>query len=582
MAETKQMKRRIYCGEVDDRLVGRSISVYGWVNNKRELGAITFIDLRDRSGILQVMVNDSFPQPELARKIGKEFVLAVTGQVARRAAANPDLPTGTVELVAESIEILAESDLPPFFPENRDAVSEELRFRHRYLDLRNLRMQANFRMRSEVSLLARQFLHDNGFLEIETPVLGKATPEGARDYLVPSRVYKGKMFALPQSPQLFKQMLMISGFERYYQLARCFRDEDLRADRQPEFTQVDIEMSFAEPEDIFALMEDLMVRIWALRGVTVRTPFRRMPYAEAMAAYGSDKPDLRIPFRIRDFTDAVTPLGSPVLDGIVAAGSRIQGLVVDGAAAFSRKKIDELTEFVRSQGGAGLIWMRNAGAESKSSLKVTTETIASFFRAHEVGEGQMVFLVGARPPQDLFLAGRLREHLGREFQKPGQLEFLWVVDFPLFSWNEEEKRYDSNHHPFTSPRVQDIPLLDTDPLRVQAVAYDLVLNGTELGGGSRRIHDIGLQRKIFQLINLGEAEIEEKFGWFLNALRYGAPPHLGIALGLDRLMMLLLGADSIREMIAFPKTTSSLCLLSGSPSAVSNRQLDELGIETKR
>ena len=582
MAETKQLKRELYCGCIGEQQIGQIVAVYGWVNNKRELGAITFIDLRDRSGILQVVVNETFSRPQEIKKIGREFVLAVTGRVVRRAAVNPDLPTGKVELLAEAIEILAESDLPPFLPENRAAVSEELRFRHRYLDLRNLQMQANFRMRSEVSQAVRGYMHENGFLDIETPVLGKATPEGARDYLVPSRVYKGKMFALPQSPQLFKQLLMISGFERYYQIARCFRDEDLRADRQPEFTQVDIEMSFAAPEEIFALMEGLMKRIWALRDIDVPTPFPRLTYADAMSAYGSDKPDLRIPYRIRDFTNDVQSLGSQVLDAIVAGGGRIQGLVIPGADTFSRKKIDELTEFVRGLGGQGLIWMRCAGNESKSSLKLAPETLASFFRLHDVSDNQMVFLVGAKPPQDLFLAGRLREHLGREFQRSDKLEFLWVVDFPLFSWNEEEQRFDSNHHPFTAPRAEDIPLLDSDPLRVQAVAYDLVLNGTELGGGSRRIHDIGLQRKMFELIRLSAAEIEEKFGWFLNALRYGTPPHLGIALGLDRLMMLLVGTDSIREMIAFPKTTSSLCLLSGSPSAVSDRQLDELGIATKK
>ncbi len=581
MDQGTPLKRRHYCGRVDEALVGQEITVYGWVNQKRELGALTFVDLRDREGILQVVIGDSFARPEIVRRLTRESVLAVHGRVERRAKPNPDLASGRVELVAAAIDILAPADLPPFFPESRESVSEELRFRHRYIDLRNLQMQANFRMRSQVNLAVRAFLHEHGFLDMETPVLGKATPEGARDYLVPSRVYKGKMFALPQSPQLFKQLLMISGFERYFQIARCFRDEDLRADRQPEFTQVDIEMSFTEPDELFALMEGLMARIWALAGITIATPFRRMPYAEALAAYGSDKPDLRIPYRIRDVSRDASALSSPLLDGIVASGGRLQALVVPGADHWSRKKLDELTEFVRGLGGQGLVWLRRAGAESKSSLKVGAEALQAFWERLQVPENHMVFLVGALPPQDLHLAGRLREQLGREFQKADRLEFLWVTDFPLFAWNGEEQRYDSNHHPFTAPRVADIPLLESDPLAVQAVAYDLVLNGTEVGGGSKRIHDIQLQRRVFELLRLTNAEIDEKFGWFLNALRYGSPPHLGIALGLDRLMMLLLGADSIREMIAFPKTTSSLCLLTGSPSAVSPRQLDELGIAVR-
>jgi len=582
MAEKKLLKRETYCGAVREEAAGRTVTVYGWVNNMRELGGLTFFDLRDREGLLQIVVNETFSSPEILKSIGKETVLAVSGLVVKRAKANSDLPSGRIELIASDIEILAASEVPPFIPENRANVSEELRFKHRYIDLRNLAMQQNFKLRSKVNLLSRNFLDKEGFLDIETPMLTNATPEGARDYLVPSRIYKGKMFALPQSPQQFKQLLMVAGFERYFQITRCFRDEDLRADRQPEFTQIDIEMSFAEPDELFAIVERLMREIFALRSRDVALPFPRLPYREAMEKYGSDKPDLRIPYQIQDFTAAARSWNSDLLNAALAEGAKVKGLVIPDAGGFSRKQLDEINETGKQLGGKGVIWMKKGDDGFKASLKIAAETIAAFYEKGRIDPGALVLLVADPEARALFLAGKLREHLGKKFQDKDRLEFLWVTDFPLFFYNEDEKRLDSNHHPFTAPSPEDIPLLESQPLAVKAISYDLVLNGTEIGGGSKRIHDIALQRKVFQLLNLEDKEIEDKFGFFLNALKFGAPPHLGIALGFDRLLMLLTGEDSIREIIAFPKTTSSLCLLTGSPSTVSQRQLDELGIAIKK
>lgn len=582
MAEKKLLKRETYCGTVREEHVGQTITVYGWVNNMRELGGLIFIDLRDREGLLQIVVNETFATPEILKSVGKETVLAVSGQVVQRAKGNPELPSGKVELIAKSIEILAVSEVPPFVPENHSNVSEELRFKYRYIDLRNLAMQQNFKLRSKVNLLARNFLDKEGFLDIETPMLTNATPEGARDYLVPSRIYKGKMFALPQSPQQFKQLLMVAGFERYYQITRCFRDEDLRADRQPEFTQIDIEMSFTEPDELFTIIERLIREIFALRGHDIALPFRRLPYQEAMEKYGSDKPDLRIPYQIQDFTTEVGTWNSDLLNAALAKGSKVKGLVIPDASSFSRKQLDEINETGKKLGGKGIIWMKKGDDGFKASLKINAETIATFYQNLNIDPDSLVLLVADSEAPALFLAGKLREHLGKKFQDKELLEFLWVTDFPLFFYNEEEKRLDSNHHPFTAPRPEDIPLLDSQPLAVKAIAYDLVLNGVEIGGGSKRIHDIALQKKVFQMLNLEDKEIEDKFGFFLNALKFGAPPHLGIALGFDRLLMLLTGEASIREIIAFPKTSSSLCLLTGSPSTVSQRQLDELGITIKK
>jgi aspartyl-tRNA synthetase len=577
--QSLKLKRTVYCGKVNEDFVDRTVTVYGWVNKKRELGGLTFIDLRDREGILQVVVDENFKDPQLVKSIGGEYVLAVTGKVVLRSNANPDIFTGKVEVIAETIHILSQSEVPPFYPAGSGDVSDELRFKNRYIDLRTARMQENFRVRSQAALSVRNYMNSRGFLDIETPMLTRATPEGARDYLVPSRVYKGKMFALPQSPQLFKQLLMVSGFDRYYQIVKCFRDEDLRADRQPEFTQIDIEMSFAEPEELFEIIEGLIKEVWAVIGRDVQTGFRVMPYEEVMEKYGSDKPDLRIPFEIKDFTAAAGSFKSNILDSIIENKGVIKGLVFPEAAKYSRKVLDGLNDYIREIGGKGVVWIKNTESGFKSSLKIDAAVIESFYNAHNIDTGDIVFLIGEKKEQALFLSGKLREHLGKPFIDDSKLEFLWVVDFPLFFYNEEEDRLDSNHHPFTSPRLEEIDKLDSEPLSVKSIAYDLVLNGVEIAGGSRRINDINLQKKIFKLLNLTDEEAEEKFGFFLNALKYGAPPHLGIALGLDRTIMLLNGEDSIREVIAFPKTTSSLCLLTNSPSRVSARQLEELGIK---
>ncbi len=584
MAENqhKTLKRTLYCGKVNEDYLDQTLTVYGWVNKKRELGGLNFIDLRDREGILQIVINENFKDPQLVKTIGNEYVLAVTGKVVLRSNPNPDLYTGKVEMIAEQIIILTESEVPPFYPESRTDVSEELRFKHRYLDLRSQRMQRNFLLRSRATLKARAYLDSRGFLDIETPMLTKATPEGARDYLVPSRIYNGRMFALPQSPQLFKQLLMISGFERYYQVVKCFRDEDLRADRQPEFTQIDIEMSFAEPEELFEVIEGLIKEMFSVIGVEVQTGFNVMDYHEAMSKYGSDKPDLRIPFEIRDFSPDVKIFNSNILNGILENNGKIKGLVFPESAKYSRKVLDNINKYLQELGGKGAIWLKNTENGFKSALKIEPAAIEAFYKENNIDFNDIVFLIGDAEENALFLTGKLREHLGEPFIDRNKWEFLWVVNFPLFFYNEDEKRLDSNHHPFTSPRLDDLGKLESHPLEVKSIAYDLVLNGVEIGGGSRRINDIHLQKKIFKLLNLTEEEAEEKFGFFLNALRYGAPPHLGIALGLDRIIMLLTGENSIREVIAFPKTTSSLCLLTGSPSQIPVKQLEELGIRIKK
>jgi len=579
MAGKKLLRRELYCGEINESHLGKNVTVYGWINKKRELGGLTFLDLRDREGILQIVIDENFKEKNIVKDISNEYVISVSGEIVKRSNPNPEMFTGNIELLAKEITVLNSSLLPPFFPENNDGVSEELRFKYRYLDLRSKRLQKNFKIRSEVNLKVRNYLSSAGFMDIGTPMLTKATPEGARDYLVPSRVYKGKVFALPQSPQLFKQLLMISGFERYYQIVKCFRDEDLRADRQPEFTQIDIEMSFGEPEELFEITEGLIKNIFSVAGKKTENKFRTISYKEAMEKYGTDKPDLRIPLEIKNFTKSAGKLGSNILDSIINKGNSVEGLVLENGADYSRKRLDEINEYVRESGGAGAIWMKFGENGYKSSLKLESSAIENFFNTESVNRNNIVFLIGGKKDEALLLTGKLREYLGKSMIDKDRLEFLWVVDFPLFFYNEEEERYDSNHHPFTSPKLEDIEFLDSDPLKVNSIAYDLVLNGVEIGGGSRRINDVNLQKKIFKLLKLSDREIEYKFGFFIDALQYGAPPHLGIALGMDRIVMLLTGEESIREVISFPKTTSSLCLLTGSPSTVSEKQLNELGIK---
>ncbi len=584
-------KRTDYCGDLRPADEGRAVTLTGWAQRVRDMGNLLFIDLRDRQGVAQVVFSTADPALlEEAKKARPEFVLAVRGTVRKRDAksVNPHMGTGEVEVSASAFRLLNVSKVPPFViggaggDDDGVQASEELRFKHRYLDLRRPKMQRNVKLRHEAALHVRNFMSANGFFEIETPVLGKSTPEGARDYLVPSRIYKGRFYALPQSPQLYKQMLMISGFDRYFQIVRCFRDEDLRAERQPEFTQIDIEMSFIDREDVYALVEKLMVSLFALVGEKVETPFLRLSYKESMERYGTDKPDLRAGLEIRDLTAAARGAGSEILDKVIGAGSAVKALVIDGAGAFSRSRIDKLVDRAKSLGAPGLFWMKKAGG-IKASFKADEAGLGALWQASGAAEADLVLMIADKETKALKALGEIRHDFVLERAEGRRdFKFAWVTDFPLFEWSEEEGRYVSVHHPFTSPHEEDVEFLESDPARVRAKAYDIVLNGYEIGGGSIRIHDQDLQARIFKAIGLGEAEARDKFGYFLEALSYGTPPHGGIAFGFDRLVMLLAGEGSIREVIPFPKTTSALCLLTGSPSTVDERQLDELGISLKK
>ncbi len=568
-------RRTHYAGSLRKENIGEIVTLFGWVRRKRDLGKIVFVDLADREGIVQIVFTEHKSEVfERAKLLKSEYVIGVKGKVMERGEKNPSIKTGEIEVEAEEIKILNISDPPPFSIEDEAKASEEIRFKYRYLDLRREPLQKNIKLRHLASIQTRIYFHNKGFLEIETPFLTRSTPEGARDYIVPSRIYPGKFYALPQSPQLFKQLLMISGFDRYFQIVRCFRDEDLRADRQPEFTQIDIEMSFPSEELIFELIEGLMVELMRLIGVEVNTPFQRLTYEETMEFYGSDKPDLRIELRIGEFKDIFRNCGIDFIEKSLADQS-LKGLIIE--RILTRKELDELGELSKKLGGKGIIWIKK-DEEFKSAPKFSNEFMLNFGEA--IGAKNAFTFVGVldekRKTQEIM--GEMRKILGKdELEKNrDKLRFLWITDFPLFVWSEEEDRLVSNHHPFTSPKEEDIPLLDNEPSAVRARAYDLVLNGYEIGGGSIRIHDSSLQQKIFQILGLSEREARDKFGFLLDALRLGAPPHGGIALGFDRIVMIMAGESSIREVIPFPKTTSALCLMTNSPSEVSGRQLKEL------
>ncbi len=573
------------CGALTAAHVGQDVVLLGWVHRIRDLGALVFIDIRDRHGITQVVVRDDEALVGLAERLRAEYVIAVLGHVEARSpeTVNPKVSTGAIEIRAREIRQLNDAKTPPFSIADESPVSEDTRLKYRYLDLRRSRMQNNIALRHRVTMDVRKYFDEQGFLEIETPMLAKSTPEGARDYLVPSRVHPGEFYALPQSPQIFKQILMISGLDRYFQIVKCFRDEDLRADRQPEFTQVDLEMSFATEDLVFSTIEPLMGRLMALIGRDAPQPFLRMPYTEAIAKYGSDKPDLRCGMEIRDLSAAFTASTFAVFRTAVESGGEVRGFVVPGAAKYSRRELDEIVEQAKQLGAAGLVWARAPeGAVQSSVLKAAGEdTIRQALAIANAGPTDLLLMAAGKHEPTSKLLGTLRLQLARRenLLDPAKFAFLWVVDFPMFEWVEEEKRHEFMHHPFTSPLESDAALLETDPGRARARAYDLVLNGSEIAGGSIRIHDQALQRLIFKLLQISDEEAKMRFGFFLDALEYGTPPHGGIALGLDRVVAILCGESSIREVIAFPKTAQAVDLMADAPSTVSQKQLRELHLK---
>jgi len=578
------------CAEIGKDFIGKEISICGWVNKRRDHGKLIFIDLRDFSGIAQLVFDPNSHQKayEEGKNIRNEYVVQAKGMVRARDkdAVNPAIKTGEIEILVSSIKIFSKSKTPPFMLEHRDRVDENTRLKYRYIDLRTEKMQRNLRLRHKVSTATRKYFNSKGFVEVETPILAKSTPEGARDFLVPSRINPGKFYALPQSPQLFKQTLMFSGFDRIYQIARCFRDEDLRADRQPEFTQIDLEMTFVEVNDIMNLIEGLFEDIFdEIFQEKIKLPFRRMTWQESMEKYGSDKPDLRYGLKISDISDIFSNSGLKIFKKVVDSGGFIKCIVVPDSSGLSRKDLDGLVDLAKSSGAGGLAWIRikeDMNFQSPIAKFLSDDEISALKETLNLGKNNLVLIVADKFKISCEVLGDLRVHLGRKLDlvKKDVFNFVWIYDFPLFDWDENEKRPTSVHHPFTSPDEEGKKILDSDPLKAKSMAYDIVLNGQEIGGGSIRINDVSLQNKIFELLKIDKKTIEENFGFLVEALSFGAPPHGGIAIGMDRLVMILGGLDTIREVIAFPKTQSATGLLTGSPSRVSKKQLDEVYIKT--
>lgn len=585
-------KRTTYCGLVTEAFLGQEITLKGWVNNRRDLGGLIFVDLRDREGIVQVVFNPAFSEEALkiAETVRSEYVVEVQGTVTKRdpETVNPKIKTGQVEVQVTNIKVINKSETPPFsINEENVNVDENIRLKYRYLDLRRQELAQTFKMRHQITRSIRQYLDDEGFFDIETPVLTKSTPEGARDYLVPSRVHDGEFYALPQSPQLFKQLLMISGFDKYYQIVKCFRDEDLRADRQPEFTQVDIEMSFVDQEDVMQMGEEMLKKVVKeVKGVEINDAFPRMTYKEAMRRYGSDKPDTRFEMELIDVSQLGRDMDFKVFKDTVENDGEIKAIVAKGAAEqYTRKDMDALTEFVNIYGAKGLAWVKvvEDGLTGPIGRFFETENVETLLILTGAEAGDLVMFVADKPNVVAQSLGALRVKLAKELGliDETKLNFLWVTDWPLLEYDEDAKRYVAAHHPFTSPKEADIAKLGTAPEEAEANAYDIVLNGYELGGGSIRIHDGELQEKMFEVLGFTKEQAQEQFGFLLDAFKYGAPPHGGIALGLDRLVMLLTNRTNLRDTIAFPKTASATCLLTNAPGEVSDKQLEELSLRIR-
>ncbi len=585
-----RLKRSHRCGELRKENIGQTVVLSGWVQKERNLGGLIFVDLRDATGITQVVFNPEKDRElaDRASALRSEYVISIEGEVFERQSKNPDMPTGDIEIIVKDLEVLDSAATPPIYVKDEDNVSETMKLKYRYLDLRKPSMQRNLRLRHQTAKVIREFLDQEAFVDVETPMLSKPTPEGARDYLVPSRLQEGKFYALPQSPQIMKQLLMVGGLDRYYQIVKCFRDEDLRSNRQPEFTQVDMEMSFVDVDDIIELNERLLYKVFKeVKGIEIELPIKRMTYKEAMDRFGVDKPDLRFGFELEDVSDLVKDSGFKVFSGAVESGGSVRGINVKGYEAdFSRKDVDKLEKFVKDYRAKGLAWIRVTEDELKSPIAkfLSEEELDSIVERMDGKPGDLLLFVADKNSVVYDSLGNLRNEIARKLDLVDnkKLELVWITEFPLFEYDEEEERYVAMHHPFTHPMDEDIDLLESQPEKVRAKAYDIVINGDEIGGGSIRINNGDLQKKMFKALGLSEEESQDKFGFLIEAFKYGTPPHGGLAYGFDRLVMLLLETENIRDVIAFPKTQAATCLLTDAPTYVRDQQLEEIHIDIRK